>query len=178
MALRGGARVRTHLALCRVADSPHGRDHRQRSCWLSGTLLPRHRLISEWTITAQRGRWGGRVRRPQVPRTPPGKNQEWGAAGSRLPPTCALGLRGEGSRGPHSPMWRGGQGRFHGVHGVHGLGSSPKARSVRGRKRPSPVLMWDSAALAAETGGKEVSREAAGQTLVRRAQGRGSPNTN
>lgn len=44
-----------HLALCRAAHAPNGRDHGQRSCVLSGTLLPRHRLIREQTITA----WGG-----------------------------------------------------------------------------------------------------------------------
>lgn len=50
-------------------------------------------------------------------------------------------------------MWRGGQGGFHGVHGVHWLRSSLKARSVGGRKWPSLLLTWDSAALAAGTGG-------------------------
>lgn len=55
------------------------------------------------------------------------------------PPTFG-GLRGEGSRSPHSPVWCGGQGRFHGVHGVHWLGNSLKARSAGGRKQPAPVL--------------------------------------
>lgn len=63
VALKGRAQVWAHLALCCVAHSPHGRDHGQRPCGLSGSLLPRHRLISKGTITARRGA-GGLVRRP------------------------------------------------------------------------------------------------------------------
>lgn len=55
------------------------------------------------------------------------------------PPNVLRPERG-GRRSPHSPVWCGGQGRFHGVHGVHWLGNSLKARSAGDRKRPSPVL--------------------------------------
>ena len=90
-ASRGGGQVWAHLALRRVADSPHGCDHGQRSCWLSGALLPRHRLISEWTITARRGaggeaRSGGRrCLEPHL-----GRSEGWEQRGPALPPTCVL----------------------------------------------------------------------------------------
>lgn len=40
-----------HLALRRVAHSPHSGDHRQGPCGLCSALLPRHRVIGEKTIT-------------------------------------------------------------------------------------------------------------------------------
>lgn len=59
----------------------------------------------------------------------------------------------------HSPVWCRGRGRFHGVHGVHGLGSGLKG----GRKQLSLVLVRDSDALAAGTGGKDSRGDAAGE---------------
>lgn len=51
-------------------------------------------------------------------------------------------------------MRHGGQGGFHGVHGVHWPGGSLEARSAGGRRWPSRVLRWDSAALAAGREGR------------------------
>lgn len=167
-----------HLALGRVANAPHSCDHGQRSCWLSGTLLPRHRLISKWTITARSEASGEtEVRKATGADTGAhlGRTEGWEQRGPIPPPHRGpRGLRGEGSRNPHSPMWHGGQGRFHGVCGVHWLLNSLKARSAGGRKRPSLVLTWDSAALAAGTGRKDVSGDAAGRPC-QLVQGRGSP---
>lgn len=71
-------------------------------------------------------------------------------------------------------MWRGGQGRFNGVHGVHWLGSSREARSVGGRKQPSPVLMWDSAALAGGTEGRTSVERQLGDPGAVGVKGQGS----
>lgn len=106
--------------------------------------------------------------KPQVPRHHL-EELKAGSIGVAGPPT-SLGPEG-GQQAPYSPVWCGGQGRFHGIHGVHWLGSSLKARSVGGRKQPSLVLMWDSAALAARTKGSTSVERQLGDPGSSRGQG-------
>lgn len=108
----GPGRRRAHLALRGTTDSPHGRDHRQRSCRLRGTLLPRQRLVREGTITARTGRQGGLG--PEAT----GAEETLPEAGSGGPTAAATHLCGaEGGAG------------FMGFMGFMGLGA---ARRVAG----------------------------------------------